>query len=230
MAHTTQLCTDHPLTCTCSCKKKDTEKNLTYSYDHYSPPTTPFANFTFDDFAFRDIVPQRSPTQPESKRSSCAFSDISSDDNSADRYQRFDSDASKYLRKFQSPAYFPDTVRPRYNRNSTSQISFSAAPSLSHTPASSVSYSLPYTPATTRPLPPRTKPSHSGSYGAKSIDLVTPLTAPSSPKSYSHKSAASISKTSTSTIEGEIVYAKSPVPEPSFASGSLGRLLASTPR
>ncbi|KAI4907704.1 hypothetical protein J4E90_009110 [Alternaria incomplexa] len=208
----------------------DTEKSLTYSYDHYSPPTTPFANFTFDEFAFRDIVPQRSPTQPESKRSSCAFSDISSDDNSVDRCQRFDSEASKYLRKFQSPVYFPDTVRPRYSRSSTSQISFSAAPSLSHTPASSVSYSLPYTPATTRPLPPRTKPSHSGSYGAKSIDLVTPVTAPSSPKSYSHKSAASISRTSASTIEGEIFYAKSPVPEPSFASGSLGRLLASTPR
>jgi hypothetical protein len=218
------------LYCSESCKKKDTEKSLTYSYDHYSPPNTPFATFTFDDFAFRDIVPQRSPTQPESKRSSCAFSDISLDDHSADRYQRFDSEASKYLRKFQSPAYVSDTVRPRYNRNSTSQISFSVAPSLSHTPASSVSYSLPYTPATTRPLPPRTKPSHSGSYGAKSIDLVTPLTAPSSPKSYSHKSAASISRTSTSTIEGEIVYAKSPVPEPSFASGSLGRLLASTPR
>lgn len=224
-----------PLTCTLSCKKKDTDKSLTYSYDHYSPPTTPFANFTFDDLAFRDIVPQRSPTQPDSKRSSCAFSDTSSDDNSDDRYH---SEASAYLRKFQStPAYSPDTVRqyrPRYNRASTSQYSFSAAPSLSHTPASSVSYSLPYTPAT-RPLPPRTKPSHSGSYGAnaKSIDLVTPLTAPSSPKSspksYSHKSPA-ISRTSTSTIEGEIIYAKSPVPEPSIASGSLGRLLASTPR
>ncbi|KNG48200.1 hypothetical protein DDE82_007130 [Stemphylium lycopersici] len=223
------------LYCSESCKKKDTEKSLTYSYDHYSPPTTPFANFTFDDLAFRDIVPQRSPTQPDSKRSSCAFSDTSSDDNSDDRYH---SEASAYLRKFQStPAYSPDTVRPyrpRYNRASTSQYSFSAAPSLSHTPASSVSYSLPYTPAT-RPLPPRTKPSHSGSYGAnaKSIDLVTPLTAPSSPKSspksYSHKSPA-ISRTSTSTIEGEIIYAKSPVPEPSVASGSLGRLLASTPR
>ncbi|KAI4669783.1 uncharacterized protein J4E79_000061 [Alternaria viburni] len=100
------------LYCSESCKKKDTEKSLTYSYDHYSPPTTPFANFTFDEFAFRDIVPQRSPTQPESKRSSCAFSDISSDDNSVDRCQRFDSEASKYLRKFPSPAYFPDTRRP----------------------------------------------------------------------------------------------------------------------
>ncbi|EUC38326.1 hypothetical protein COCVIDRAFT_86946 [Bipolaris victoriae FI3] len=219
------------LYCSESCKKKDAEKSLNYYYDHYSPPTTPFANFTFDDLAFRDIVPQRSPTQPDSKRSSCAFSDVSSDDNTDDRYQ---SDASKYLRKFQSaPTYAPDNMRayrPRYNRASTSQYSTSAAPSLSHTPASSVSYSLPYTPATTRPLPPRTKPSRNGSYGGgKSIDLVTPVTAPSSPKSYSHKSPA-VSRTSVSTIEGEIVYAKSPVPEPSVASGSLGRLLASSPR
>jgi hypothetical protein len=152
--------------------------------------------------------------------------------SSEERYQRSDSEASKYLRKFQSPTYSPDTVRqyrPRFNRCSTSQFSYSAAPSLSHTPASSVSYSLPYTPATTRPLPPRIKPAHSSSYGAKSIDLVTPLTAPSSPKGFSYKSPA-VSKTSASTIEGEIVYAKSPIPSPSFASGSLGRLLASTPR
>lgn len=222
------------LYCSESCKKKDSEKTLDYYYyDHYSPPTTPFANFTFDDLAFRDIVPQRSPTQPDSKRSSCTFSDISSDDNSDERHQL---DASKYLRKLHfTPAYCPDAVRshrPRYNRASTSQYSFSAAPSLSHTPASSVSYSLPYTPATTRPLPPRTKPSRNGSYGSKSIDLVTPVTAPSSPKSpksYSHKSPA-VSRTSISTIEGEIVYAKSPVPEPSVASGSLGRLLAASPR
>jgi hypothetical protein len=153
--------------------------------------------------------------------------------SSEERYQRSDSEASKYLRKFQSPTYSPDTVRPyrpRFNRSSTSQFSYSAAPSLSHTPASSVSYSLPYTPATTRPLPPRTKPVHSASsYGAKSIDLVTPLTTPSSPKHYSYKSHA-VSNTSASTIEGEIVYAKSPIPSPSLASGSLGRLLASTPR
>ena len=175
-------------------------------------------------------MPQRSPTQPDSKRSSCAFSDISSDDNLDDRYH---SDASKYLRKFYStPTPSSDAVRqhrPRYSRTSTSQYSSSAAPSLSHTPASSVSYSLPYTPATTRPLPPRTKSSRHGSYGGKSIDLVTPVTAPSSPKSYSHKSPA-VSRTSISTIEGEIVYAKSPVPEPSVASSSLGRLLASSPQ
>jgi hypothetical protein len=175
-------------------------------------------------------VPQRSPTQADSKRSSCAFSDISSDDNTwsvNEKSQPSNSEAARYLRQFQSPAYSPETARsyrPRY----ASQVSFSAAPSLSHTPASSVSYSLPYTPATARPLPPRHNP-HSSSYGTKTIDLVTPVTAPSSPKYYSHKTSP-ISTTSTSTIEGESVYAKSPVPSLSAANGSLGRLLASTPR
>ncbi|KAH3904224.1 hypothetical protein HBI56_176250 [Parastagonospora nodorum] len=221
------------LYCSESCRKKDTEKSLAYGFDAYSPPATPFANFSFEDFHFRDIVPQRSPTQPESKRSSLAFSDISSDDNAwsiNEKSNTMNSEASRYLRQFQSSICATETVRthrPRYSRSSTSQVSFSAAPSLSHTPASSVSYSLPFTPATSRPLPPRHP--HSSSYGSKSINLVTPLTAPSSPKLYSHKTAP-ISTTSTSTIEGEIVYAKSPVPSLSAANGSLGQLLASTPR
>ncbi|KAF2819358.1 hypothetical protein CC86DRAFT_144962 [Ophiobolus disseminans] len=219
------------LYCSESCRRKDTEKSLTYAFEHHSPPTTPFANFSFEDFHFRDIVPQRSPTHAESKRSSCAFSDISSDDNTwsiNEKSQSSNTEASRYLRQFQSSAYTPEAHRPRYNRTSASQVSFSAAPSLSHTPASSISYSLPYTPATARPLPPRYNP-HSSSYGSKSIELVTPVTAPSSPKYYSHKSLP-ISTTSTSTIEGEIVYHKSPVPSLSAANGSLGRLLASTPR
>ncbi|KAF2027598.1 hypothetical protein EK21DRAFT_71604 [Setomelanomma holmii] len=222
------------LYCSESCRNKDTEKSFTFAHEPYSSPTTPFANFSFEDLHYRDIVPQRSPTQPESKRSSCAFSDISLDDNTMsidEKSQPLDSEALRYLRQFQSYKHPAETVRPyrpRYNRASTSQVSFSAAPSLSHTPASSFSYSLPYTPATARPLPPRHNP-NSASYGSKSIDLVTPVTAPSSPKSYSHKSPA-ISTTSTSTIEGEIVYAKSPVPSLSAANGSLGRLLALTPR
>ncbi|KAH7374369.1 hypothetical protein BKA66DRAFT_513791 [Pyrenochaeta sp. MPI-SDFR-AT-0127] len=227
------------LYCSESCRKTDSEKSLTHHYDHYSPPTTPFGSMSFEDLTFRDIVPQRSPTQPESKRSSCAFSDFSSDDNtqsSDEKSQRSDSEASRYLRKFQASSYSTETVRPyrpRYSRASTSQVSFSTAPSLSHTPASSVSYSLPYTPAypaptTSRPLPPRNNP-HNSSYGSKSIDLVTPLTAPSSPKYYSHKTPP-ISRTSISTIEGEIVYAKSPVPSLSAANGSLSLLISSTPR
>lgn len=222
-----------------SCRKKDTEKQFTFPPDQ-SPPLTPFSqfsNFSFEDLHFRDIVPPRSPTQVRSNRSSCAFSELSSDDNagSGDEKSRQESDASRYLRHFRQPSYSNDmtaTIRPRrpqYNRASTSHVNFSAAPSLSHTPASSISYSLPYTPST-RPLPPRTP--HSSSYTNKSIDLVTPLTyantAPSSPKQYSLKTLAQTA-TSASTIEGEITYAKSPIMSISPANGSLGRLLASTP-
>ncbi|KAL1603240.1 hypothetical protein SLS59_004336 [Nothophoma quercina] len=214
------------LYCSENCKKKDAEKSLTF-YD-YSPPTTPFTNFTFDDLHFPDIIPQRSPTQSHSKRNSYASSEGSIDED----YHRSDSDASNYLRQFQNISNGTDTIRPirpRYERASTSSANFSAAPSLSHTPASSYSFSLPYTPYTqpsnNRPLPPRTH----GSYASKSIDLVTPMTGPSSPKQYWHK-APPVSRTSMSTIEGEIMYAKSPVPSLSPANGSLGRLLGSTPR
>lgn len=214
------------LYCSESCKKKDAEKSLSY-YD-YSPPTTPFTNFTFDDLHYPDIIPQRSPTQSNSKRNSYASSEGSIDED----YHRADSDASNHLRHFQSISNGTDTVRPirpHYERASISSANFSAAPSLSHTPASSYSFSLPYTPYTqpsnNRPLPPRTH----GSYASKSIDLVTPLTGPSSPKHYWHK-APPVSRTSMSTIEGEIMYAKSPVPSLSPANGSLGWLLGSTPR
>jgi len=218
-----------------SCKKKDNAKSLPYLFDQ-SPPSTPFANWSFEDLHFRDIVAPRSPTALLSKRSSVAFSDMSSDDNtSSDERQRQDSEASRYLRQFQSGTAPTETcarpTRPRYSRASTTQATFSAAPSLSHTPASLINFSLPYTPST-RPLGPRTNP-HSTSYGAKSIDLVTPFTCasttPSSPPHYSLKSAP-VSKTSTGNIEGEIMYEKSPIPSVSPANGSLGRLLASTPR
>lgn len=143
--------------------------------------------------------------------------------------QRSSSDASHYLRQCQIASYFANEtarpVRPRYTRASASHINLSATPSLSHTPTSSCSFSLPYTPAT-RPLPPRTNPQVT-SYASKSIDLVTPLTS-TSPKGYSVK-APPILRTSTASIEGEILYAKSPVPELSPANGSLGRLLASSP-
>ena len=223
------------LYCSELCKKKDHEKTLPY-YSDYSPPSTPFANFSFEDLHFRDIVAPRSPTTLPSKRSSIALSEPSSDDNAtlSDEKQRLDSEASRYLRQFYSGTIAPTITnvrppRPRCTRASTSHITFSATPSLSHTPASSVSFSLPYTPST-RPLGPRTNP-HSTSHGAKSIDLVTPLVyasaMPSSPPQYNLKSAP-ISKTSTSHIEGEIMYEKSPIPSVSPANGSLGRLLAST--
>ena len=198
------------------------------TYYDYSPPTTPFTNFTFDHLHYPDIIPQRSRTESHSKRNSYASSADSMDDDN----HRSDSDASNYLRQFQHTSNGTDAIRPtrpRYERSSTSSANFSAAPSLSHTPASSYSFSLPYTPynqpSNHRPLPPRTH----GSYASKSIDLVTPFTGPSSPKQNWYK-APPVSRTSMSTIEGEIMYAKSPVPSLSPANGSLGRLLGSTPR
>ncbi|KAF1997103.1 hypothetical protein P154DRAFT_298641 [Amniculicola lignicola CBS 123094] len=225
------------LYCSESCRKKDDEKPLLYHLDH-SPPPTPFSNFSFEDLHFGDIVPLRSPTATRSQRSSCAFSELSSDDNttSVDEKLRMDTEASQYLRQFQSATSAETTVRPygrpRYNRASTSQTTFSAAPSLSHTPASSISFSMPYTPSC-RPLPPRTNP-HSSSYGSKSIDLVTPFpyaaTAPSTPPQYSLKSAP-ISKTSMSTISGEFLYEKKNfIPNMSPANSSLKQLFASPPR
>ncbi|KAF2640997.1 hypothetical protein P280DRAFT_489503 [Massarina eburnea CBS 473.64] len=229
------------LYCSESCRRKDTEKQLSYPFD-YSPPPTP----TFED-QFRDIVPPRSPTFIGSKRNSLAFSDLSSDENtatatstsasasaSATDIPNHDSEASRYLRQFQATTYSGETTvrphRPLYKRASTSQATF-APPSLSHTPASSVSYSLPYTPSM-RPLPPRKV----SLYGAKTIELVTPwahlMTAPPSPPKYSPpkysmKSKPTCERTS-STIEGEILYEKSPIPEVSMANGSLGRLLATS--
>ncbi|KAF2112660.1 hypothetical protein BDV96DRAFT_602047 [Lophiotrema nucula] len=222
------------LYCSESCRKKDNEKAKP---QEWSPPLTPFGNWSMEDLHFKDIVAPRSPTAPRSQRSSCAFSEISSDDNtgSSDEKQRKDTEASWYLRQFQPASQKGETTatvrqpRPRYNRASTSQATWSAAPSLSHTPASSISYSMPYTPST-RPLPPRT--TNSSSYGSRSIDLVTPFsytsTTTASPPQYSLKTQPT-SRTTTSAIEGEILYEKSPIPSMSPANGSLKQLFASTP-
>lgn len=202
---------------------------------------SPFSSFYADDMHFRDIVARRPPTAPPSKRSSMVVSEMSSDDSvpfgdERPRPVRTESEASKYLRQFQSataavePYVRPD--RPRYSRASTaSQATSSAAPSLSDTPASSISYSMPYTPST-RPLPPRTNP-HVSSYGSRSIELVTPFsvgTTASSPPQYSLKSNA-VSKTSPGTVEGEILYEKrTPLPPVATVPGSLKSLFDSTPR
>ncbi|KAF2205290.1 hypothetical protein GQ43DRAFT_362749 [Delitschia confertaspora ATCC 74209] len=223
------------LYCSESCRKKDNEKALPYAIER-SPPLTPFSSSNFDDSHFRDIVPRRSPTAPPSKRSSMVLSEMSSEDTTAsgDENPIRDSEASRYLRQFHSTTVATDLSvrhhRPPYNRSSTSQATSSAAPSLSHTPASSVSYSMPFTPST-RPLPPRTNP-HISSYGSRSIDLVTPFTianVTSSPPSYSLKSDP-ISTTSTGTAEGEILYEKKlPLPTSTPVNGSLKRLFASAP-
>jgi hypothetical protein len=223
-----------------SCRKQDNDKQLPHPAE-YTPPMTPYTGFTSEDLQFRDIVPPRSPTAP-SKRSSCTFSEMSSDDNANSndekpRLERTDSEAWRYLRQFRSPTANAETTvrpgRPRYNRASTVQASFytNTAPSLSHSHSSSISLSMPYTPST-RPLQPRTNP-HTSSYGTRSADLVTPLTsttAPSTPPQYSLKSAPLLA-TSKGNVEGEMMlYEKSPIPTVVSADGSLKQLFAASPR
>lgn len=232
------------LYCSESCRKKDNNKQLSYMFD-YSPPPTPIYNSSNEELVFHDIVPARSPTMIHSKRSSCTFSEVSSDENAttpSDETPHRDSEASRYLRQFQTATSAAETttmrpVRPRYNRASTSTShgtfsNNSNAPSLSHTPASSISYSLPYTPASTRPLPPRTNPHSSRSFGSKSIDLVIPsaATSPTAYPQYSLKSAPVSTTTSTGAVEGEILYEKSPIPSLEPVNGRLGLLFAGTGR
>jgi hypothetical protein len=107
-------------------------------------------------------------------------------------HRRHDSEAARYLRLFHSnPQLLAEqssrsSRRPKpASRASTTSISM-RTPSLSHSDASTTAspgtsptmsnltgVSLPYT--YSRPLPPRTNPMYSSSYGAsKSISLVTP--------------------------------------------------------
>lgn len=224
-----------PNTCTCSCRRKDNNKTITFippSFEH-SPPPSPFAQFTCDDVPSRDIVPQRSPTAPNMHPMSSTFSDLASDDES--RYSgdesRKDSEAARYLRQFQSQSAEATRTswRPRYNRASTSTTGFSIAPSLSHTPShtptSTASASLAYSPS--RPLPMRNNPYNS--YASRSIDLVTPFvtaptTAPPSLKDSSLKSQATLS-TTTGVAAAEMMYEKKQsLPPASPGQGSLRQL------
>lgn len=219
-------------TSTRSCRRKDNNKTVTfipYTSEH-SPPHTPFANFTFDDLPVHNIVPQRSPTAPHMHRISSTFSEASEDEHmySGDESRMTkDTEAARYLRQFQSQDGSSTRAwRPRYNRSSTSTAAYSTAPSLSHTPTSTASVSLPYTPST-RPLPLRQNPYNS--YGPRSIDLVTPFaaattTAPSSLRDYSLKSAATAS-TSAGVVEPGLLYEKkSSLPPASPSQGSLKQL------
>lgn len=231
------------LTSPFSCRKKDNNKSLS-AVSENSPPSTPFAAFSFDDLPVRDIVAPRSPTAAPLNRLSVAYSSTSEDEpsNSEDE-QRYagvgDSEAARYLRQFHTSTSMTNmsayrSARPNYHRSSTSATgtTLSNAPSLSHTPSTLASASLPYTPATNRPLPPRINPAAS-SYGSKFgyNDLVTPFTgmpttAPSSLSNYSLKSAAS-SQTTVGVAEGELMYEKkTSIPSVSPGQGSLKQLFA----
>lgn len=198
---------------------------------HNSPPLTPFQprTFSFEDLqAAPNIVPQRSPTSAYLPNNRYSFSSLSEEDRQQleahyrPQLPRADSEASKYLRQFQDANGMTTidgskrTSRPRVQRGVQSQVTVSAAPSLSHTPGSYMTsgMSIPYTPhsvnAINGPLPSRNHPHSAASYGAKSIDLVTPIgpmTAPETtmPKSPGLKSSATTATTSRGWAEGEMM-------------------------
>jgi hypothetical protein len=212
-----------------SCRKKDSNKALE------SPPRTPFSS-TFslsdDNLPGRDIVPQRSPRAAQSNRLSYGYSEAS--DEELDQRLGQDSEAARYLRQFQTTASQQEVwirPRPQMSRSSASIAAMSNAPSLSHTPASTASLSLPYTPSS-RPLPPRSYHARaSSSFSAKSVDLVLPYasqTPPTAPASVSHsfKTPAG-ARTYTENAEGELLYEKRrtiPCASP-VTAGSLKKLL-----
>jgi hypothetical protein len=220
----------HPLT-HYSCRRKDNSKVLSYSsIADYSPPPTPLQQFAFDDFPVRDIVPQRSPTAATNANrlsySSFEDDDMYSEDERRPTLDRRESEAQRYLHQYQNQAQAEhSTPRPRYNRSSTGLSMMSQAPSLSHSPTSTVGMSFPYTPSTTsRPLPPRNNPFSTSYKGySRSIELVNPFamtpmkpittTAPSSlHKSYYDRRGSLKSgpdtQTSNESAEGRISYEK----------------------
>ncbi|KAF2742882.1 hypothetical protein M011DRAFT_522004 [Sporormia fimetaria CBS 119925] len=218
------------LYCSERCRNIDNNKSPPRPAD-WPPDVMSSSSTSLESQYFPDIVPPCSPTAP-SKRSSWALSEKSTDESALahEAKPKKESEAHIWLRQFHSnpDKTFGRPIRPRIARATTSHGMSSTAPSLSHTPTSSVSYSLPYTPSA-RPLPPRTNP-HGSSYGAKSTDLLNPLiySAPSTPPQYSFKSAP-LSHTSTPIAEGTIVYEKSPVPPVLWTDGSLKQLLTATP-
>lgn len=223
------------LYCSESCRRQDNEKVLFVMPADNSPPRTPLAQFSFDDLPTRDIVTPLSPTLMPGHRHSAAFSEASEDDPALSEDEvrkRCDSEAARYLRQFQNATSgFEISSAPTLERSDSSQTTTSAAPSLSHTPASMASTSMPYTPSA-RPLPQRYS-AQGSSYGPRSIDLVTPCTgvssmAPPVPSDFGYllKSSAG-SKTSLGLAEGEMLYEKkSSIPRISPGHGSLKQLFA----
>ncbi|KAK7538558.1 life-span regulatory factor-domain-containing protein [Phyllosticta citribraziliensis] len=224
------------LYCSESCRKKDNTKELSFEP---SPPPTPYASFFFDDTSpSRDIVPPRSPTVAPAKRLSYGFSDASEDESDwhdIEKPRPQETEATRYLRSFPRSSTELDLrrpVRPTHNRANTAMVlptTHSAAPSLSHTPTSTLSVSMPYTPSS-RPLLPRRHP-HSTSSRNGSIDLVNPFvtappTAPSSLSQCSLKCLPSCT-TSTGVAEGELeLFQKRTPTATSPGQGSLKALFA----
>ena len=193
-----------------SCRKKDSTMSHTAPLIlEQTPPASPFsANFSVDDLPIRDILPRRSPTARRPR--SLARSDTSRDedgDSSHDRTVR-DSEASRYLRQFQSSASLSD-VRTNGCRSeaqrSYSSTTMNTTPSLSfsHTPTSSTCASVAHSFSNNSTLHPRTTP-QSTSLSTRGLDLVLPATVypassqPSTPSGFS-KAEATATATSLST-------------------------------
>ncbi|KAF2675554.1 hypothetical protein BT63DRAFT_41657 [Microthyrium microscopicum] len=257
------------LYCSDRCRRRDMNKPLSSSvpssHGHlHSRPMTPTQAYQALDFRSppRDIIPQRSPTAIQPNRfsftdlSSAASSDIEDEEDTNEdvlrrprgpmQHRRQDSEAARYLRQFQSPAFVAESSS-RFARRPKPQSrasTISLAPSLTHSPSPGTSPSsltpLSSMPLTySRPLPSRANP-YSSSFGAKSINLVTPLAgAQSLPQSKSTISLPGLkAQASVATNVGaddlpnempaeELKYEKKTMvgsPQPEVATGALRSL------
>lgn len=149
---------------------------------------------------------------------------------------RSTSEASHYLGQFHRPSSSVHTIRrPTLQTRGTLVSAAITTPSLSHTPATSMSSdeSVAGTPYefVTRPLLPRLDPKYCNSAGIKSVDLVMPHL----PLAISDSStdmginANSIIRTeeaeSESDASGDVSFEKKVVQRGSIAVGSLKKLL-----
>lgn len=149
---------------------------------------------------------------------------------------RSTSEASYYLGQFHRPSATIHTMRrPTLQTRSTLVSAAITTPSLSHTPATSMSSdeSVAGTPYefVTRPLLPRLDPKYCNSAGIKSVDLVTPHIPSAISESSSdmginvnpimHREEAG----SESDTSGDVSFEKMVVQRSSIAVGSLKKLL-----
>ncbi len=181
-----------------------------------SPPASPLGSACSDDASDRDIVPRRSPTptfQPLCpEKLEVAAVEVEVVPRRGGRFPTHESEAAKYLLMFHSSTSVTFVRRSRVKRvRSNASTALSSAPSLSHTPTSSASSSIPYSPSM-RPLPSRTSP-YSSYFGPRSVELVTPLkpvpiTAPASLANGSPLKGSPVTRISTSVVEGQDLYEK----------------------
>lgn len=149
---------------------------------------------------------------------------------------RSTSEASDYLGQFHRPSATVSTLRrPTLQTRSTLVSAAITTPSLSHTPATSMSSdeSIAGTPYefVTRPLLPRLDPKYCNSAGIKSVDLVTPHI-PSAISESSSDMGINVNPIrhteeagSENDTSGDVSFEKMVVQRTSIAVGSLKKLL-----